>query len=192
MAECCLVFEEKYEHIFLQLVNGVLRKSGARKKEIKYVRQDGSSPVTAEGMAFRKMIAAEHQDTAMFKLTFNDMIVKLMDSRNVSIGQLAESTGLSDETIKNMRNDPDRHFAIESIVAVCIALHLPPETSARLIDSSPAKFMNSVEMSAYRYVLNFCYTQEVKTVNRFLVEAGFKPLSRIVEGYGEDGVRLEA
>lgn len=61
-----------------------------------------------------------------------------------------------------------------------------------LIESSPTKFMKSEEMSAYRYVLTHCYEQEVPQVNRILVEAGYKPLTSLVEGYGEDGVKLEA
>ena len=61
-----------------------------------------------------------------------------------------------------------------------------------LIESSPAKFTKSVEMSAYKYVLMHCYEQEVSQVNRFLVEAGFKPLTNLVEGYGENGVKLQA
>ena len=115
-----------------------------------------------------------------------------MDAKRISKKQLAERTGLSDATIQSMRNDPDRQFTIESIVAVCIGLHVPVEISLPLIESSPTKFMKSEEMSAYRYVLTHCYEQEVPQVNRILVEAGYKPLTSLVEGYGEDGVKLEA
>lgn len=126
------------------------------------------------------------------EVSFNDRIVKLMEVRRISKKQLAERTGLSDATIQSMRNDPERQFTIESIVAVCIGLHVPVEISLPLIESSPTKFLKSEEMSAYRYVLTHCYEQEVPQVNRFLVEAGYKPLTNLVEGYGEDGVKLEA
>ena len=156
------------------------------------MRQDGASPVTAEGQAFRKMIMEEYNLAAQVEVSFNDRIVKLMDAKRISKKQLAERTGLSDATIQSMRNDPDRQFTIESIVAVCIGLHVPVEISLPLIESSPTKFMKSEEMSAYRYVLTHCYEQEVPQVNRILVEAGYKPLTSLVEGYGEDGVKLEA
>ncbi len=190
MAECCLTFEVLYGN-GRSWQGGVLQKGRIGKREVRYVGRDGKSPVTAEGETFRKRIADEYRVTAMLRMSFNDMLVRLMDVKKVTIARLAEDTGLSDETIKNMRNDPKRHFSIESIVAICIALHLSPDISRQLIESSPAKFMSSEEMSAYRYVLLHCYQQEVSRVNRFLVEAGYRPLTRLVDGYGEDGVRLE-
>lgn len=192
MAECCLVFQTAYSTPLKRLINGVLQKGRGGKKQVTYVNKDGGSPVTAEGQAFRKMITREFHVASLIHTTFNDMMVKLMDARGISVGQLAEATGLSDETIKNMRNDSERQFSIGSVVAVCIGLHLLPEISMQLIDSSPAKFVHSEEMSAYRYVLNHCYDQDVRKVNRILVEAGFRPLTDAVDGYGENGVRLEA
>lgn len=192
MHECCLVFEKVYGHALKVLINGVLRRARGGEKQVRYVRQDGASPVTAEGQAFRKMIMEEYNLAAQVEVSFNDRIVKLMDAKRISKKQLAERTGLSDATIQSMRNDPDRQFTIESIVAVCIGLHVPVEISLPLIESSPTKFMKSEEMSAYRYVLTHCYEQEVPQVNRILVEAGYKPLTSLVEGYGEDGVKLEA
>lgn len=191
MYECCLIFETAYSSPLKRLINGVLQKGRGGKKRVTYVSSDGGSPVTAEGQAFRKMIASEYRVASLLHMTFNDMMVKLMETKKITTGRLAEETGLSDETIRNMRNDPERQFSIGSIVAICIGLHLSPEVSMQLIECSPAKFIHSEEMSAYRYVLNHCYDQSVRKVNRILVEAGFRPLTEAVDGYGENGVRLE-
>ena len=137
------------------------------------------------------MIAREYNVASLVYTSFNDMMVRLMDARGVSIRWLAEETGLSEETIKNMRNDAERQFSIGSIIAVCIGLQLAPEVSQQLIESSPAKFVHSEEMSAYRYVLNHCNTQKVRKVNRILVEAGYRPLTDAVDGYDENGVRMD-
>ena len=192
MRESCLVFETVYGHVLRLLLNGVLQKGRGGEKRVRYVTQDGASPITAEGQAFRRMIMQEYNLATQVEASFNDRIVKLMEARKISKKQLAERTGLSDATIQSMRNDPERQFTIESIVAVCIGLHVPVEISLPLIESSPTKFLRSEEMSAYRYVLTHCYEQEVSQVNRFLVEAGYKPLTGLVEGYGEDGVKQEA
>lgn len=190
MFECCLVFEEVYDPARRRLINGVLQKGRGGTKHIRYVDQDGGSPVTEEGRAFQKMIASRYQEGNQFRVSFNDMLVKLMAKRKISIGQLAEASGLSNETISNMRNDSRRQFSVEPIVAICIAMHLPPEVSHQLIESSPAKFSDTEEMSAYRYALDNCNTWSVGKVNRLLVEAGYRPLTDLVDGYGEDGVRL--
>ena len=70
------------------------------------------------------------------------MTVELMDRRKISINPLAESTGLSRETIKNMRNDSTRLFPIQEVVAVAIALHLPPDVSREYFKRSPSNFLD--------------------------------------------------
>ena len=38
---------------------------------------------------------------------------------------------------------------------------------------------------------NHCNTQKVRKVNRILVEAGYRPLTDAVDGYDENGVRMD-
>ena len=97
---------------------------------------------------------------------------------------------MSEETIRNMRSDPERVFPIEGIVAFCIALHLSPETSRAYITASPSKFLNNTDMKLYQYALAQWYDLPVSVVNRRLVEAGAKPLTSLVDGYDENGVRM--
>ena len=103
---------------------------------------------------------------------------------------MADATGMSEETIRNMRNDPERVFPIQGIVAFCIALHLSPETSRAYITASPSKFLNNTDMKLYQYALAQWYDLPVSVVNRRLVEAGAKPLTSLVDGYDENGVRM--
>ena len=80
-----------------------------------------------------------------------------MKEKKLTIQKLADLTGLADETIKNLRNDPERRFQIEDIVAVCIALHLSPETSDAYIKASPSKFLGTDDMLLYQYALKEWY-----------------------------------
>ena len=127
---------------------------------------------------------------ASLGLSFNDMTVKLMDQRRISVDKLVEKTGLSVDTIKRMRNKTDLGFSIQSIVAVCIALHLPVSVSMDYIGRSPAKFLDGIEMKMYEYALHQWYMDEVPVVNRRLVEAGVMPLTDLVEGFTEEGVKV--
>ena len=56
MHECCLVFEKVYGHALKLLINGVLRRARGGEKQVRYVTRDGSSPITAEGQDFRRII----------------------------------------------------------------------------------------------------------------------------------------
>ncbi len=149
MGECCLAFREEFTNIIERFVNGVLLKTpgpGRGRKQIKYVGANGESVTTDAGLQLRKQMEMQMREEAKFEKNFNDLTVELMDVRKITVGTLAEATGLSDHTIKNMRNKPEIMFPIQEIVAVCIALHLPPETSRKYIRVSPSKLLNTVDM----------------------------------------------
>ena len=192
MSECCLVFTRSYQNAVAQLLNGIMQRA-ARKgsKEIKYKRKDGSSPVTDEGRKILAMIRQQKADQAILESDFNQILIDLMDRRKMTIVPLAEAAGLSRDTIKNMRNQKDMAFEIQSVVAVAIALHLPPTISQEFIRKAPACFMGTDEMYCYRYALNEWYMLPVAEVNRRLVEMGVKPLTNLVAGYDENGVKIE-
>ena len=193
MGECCLIFRTDYENVVVRLVNGVLQKDvswGKGRKKIRYVGVNGESPVTEEGRELRRQIERQMADKAVIDMNFNDMTVKLMEKRRLSVNKLAELTGLSDDTIKKMRNRLDIQFPIREVVAVCIAMHLPPPSSEPYINKCPSKFLDSVEMRLYEYALNQWYMDPVPEVNRRLVEAGVLPLTPLVEGFDENGLKI--
>ena len=103
---------------------------------------------------------------------------------------LADDTGLSEDTIKNFRNRSNIIFPIQEIVAVCIALHLPPAVSMEYIRISPSKFQTTLEMKMYEYALNQWYMRSVAEVNRLLVEAEVTPLTNLVDGFDENGWKV--
>jgi hypothetical protein len=90
-----------------------------------------------------------------------------------------------------MRNDPRRLFPIQEVVAVAIALHLPPEVSREYIRHAPTNFLDTDEMFCYKYALNEWYQLSVAEVNRKLVEMGVPPLTKLVDGYDENGVQID-
>lgn len=191
MAECCLVFRCVYENAVSRIINGVLRKgAGKGRRDIRYVGPNGESPVTEEGRKLRAMIEQQMAESGMLQMSFNQMTVELMKQKKMTIRKLADETGISEETISNMRNDPAKVFSIREIVAVALAMHLSPETSELYIKAGPSKFLSDADMMLYQYALHQWYMLPVDVVNRRLVEAGAKPLTSFVDGYDENGVRL--
>ena len=192
MDECCLVFTRTYRKSLARIVNGIIQKgTGKGRQEIRYQRRDGGSPITEEGKQTLALIRQQQADYAVFEKSFNEMTVELMGRKKMTVGALAEATGLSCETVKNLRNDRTRLFPIQEIVAVAIALHLPPEISKNYIRRAPTNFTGSDEMYCYRYALNEWYRLPVAEVNRKLVEMGIRPLTNLVAGYDENGIRME-
>lgn len=192
MGECCLVFKVVYENAVIRIVNGVLNKgAGKGRRNVVYQKKDGSSAATEEGMQLRRSILKEKETQYIVEKSFNQMMAELMDHRKITIVPLAEATGLSRDTIKNMRNSTTIQFPIQEVVAVAIALHLPEEVSEEFIRRSPSKFLDTDEMYCYRYALKHWYTLTVAQVNRKLVEMKMQPLTNLVEGFDENGVMIE-
>lgn len=137
------------------------------------------------------MLKKRIRDEAKLTESFNEMTKRLMTERRCTIPKLADATGLSEDTIKDLRNNSDKRFQIESIIVVCIALHLPPKVSYEYIEKSPSKFENGYNMMLYRYALDTWYMLTVSQVNRKIVEANGVPLTNLVEGFDEYGKEIE-
>jgi len=192
MSECCLVFEQIYQSGITRVLNGIIRRTpGKGAQEKRFKKKDGSSAVTEEGRRLRAQTLKAEANGPFAEKTFNQLTIELMEWRGMNILPLAEATGLSRDTIKNMRNDPQRAFPIQEVVAVAIALHLEPEQSQEYIRHAPSNFLGTDEMRLYRYALKEWYMLSVALVNRRLVEMGVNPLTNLVDGYDENGVKIE-
>lgn len=192
MSECCLVFKNTYINKIIRSSGGVLyRDKSSVTRKPRYMLRDGSSPATAEGKALEKMLKKRIRDEAKLTESFNEMTKRLMSERRYTIPKLADATGLSEDTIKDLRNNSDKRFQIESVIVVCIALHLPPKISYEYIEKSPSKFENGYNMMLYRYALDTWYMLTVSQVNRKIVEANGVPLTNLVEGFDEAGNEIE-
>ena len=186
MDECCLVFDIKYENIIAAISGSVLHKTATR-KVIKYTNKNGGSLVTEEALALRKRIEKEIQEANKYQSDFNQMTKDLMKKKGFTIDRLADETGLSVETIKSMRTDPKVRFNIETIAAVCIAMHLSREICELYIDRSPAKFLDTtVDMLLYKYAVFNWNDESVADVNRKLIQHGATPLTNLISGLDED------
>ncbi len=190
MDECCLVFDIKYESIIAAISGGVLHKTATR-KVIKYTNRNGGSLLTEEAFALRKRIEREIAEENKYQSDFNQMTKDLMKKRGFTIDRLADETGLSIETIKNMRTSPSVRFNIETIAAVCIAMHLSRDICELYINRSPAKFLdNTVDMRLYKYAVFHWNEESVADVNRKLIQHGVSPLTNLIAGLDEDIVAV--
>jgi DNA-binding Xre family transcriptional regulator len=186
MAECCLVFECRHEKMSVSLSGGAIRKTGVSSNKLVYTDKNGKSLVTEEGLATRKKVLQMMEERAIAEKSFNQMTVDLMTAKGITVEGLADKTGLSEQTIKNMRNDPNKNIGIEAVLAVSIAMNLTPETRELYIDKSPNKWRNTEDMSICRFLMGSCGSMSVADFNRKLLECGSTPLTPLIAGFNED------
>lgn len=102
---------------------------------------------------------------------FGPALIYLMDWVEISEETLAEKALISTKKVQRMRNDPTYPKDIDSVVAICIGMNLPPELSAALIDRSgfTLRLAQNESHLMYNFFLNHLYMHSIHDCNDMLV-----------------------
>jgi DNA-binding XRE family transcriptional regulator len=88
---------------------------------------------------------------------FPDALVELMKWRGCTVEALAEKALISRSTVVRLRNDVDYETNLELIIAICVALWLPPAIYTVLIQSAGYSFTASRRHVVYQQLLAQAY-----------------------------------
>ena len=110
--------------------------------------------------------------------SFSGALKSLMTWKEQTVEELAGNCCLDPKTIQRMRNNEAYETTIETIVAICIALQLPPAASDALIGRSAYSLGVSEKHLTYRFLLNSCYTKTIYECNEMLSRLGLEPLTK--------------
>lgn len=91
---------------------------------------------------------------------------------------LAFESKVSESTIGRYRNGKVKSFSEKNVVALCVAMHLPPWLSFALIAKAGFSFAATKEQQAHSMILNCMYMRSIDEVNEYLRERGTDLLSR--------------
>ena len=109
---------------------------------------------------------------------FAETLDELIKYRKTTNEKLAEACLISSKTVQRMRNNEDYEPSLETIMALCIGLQLPPVLSDDFIRKSGCSLKNTTELHmTYRFLLNSCYTKSIHDCNEILIKQNFNPLS---------------
>ena len=81
-------------------------------------------------------------------------------------------------TIGRYRNGKVESFSEKNVVALCVAMHLPPWLSFALIAKAGFSLAATKEQLAHLMILNCMYMRSIDEVNEYLRERGNASLSR--------------
>ena len=91
---------------------------------------------------------------------------------------LAFESKVSESTIGRYRNGKVKSFSEKNVVALCVAMHLPPWLSFELIAKAGFSLAATKEQLAHLMILNCMYMRSIDEVNEYLRERGNASLSR--------------
>lgn len=109
-------------------------------------------------------------------VSFPDALAYIMKGR-IKEEDLAEKSYLSVSTIARLRSEERLNYNLDQIIAICIAMHLPPWLSEALLDRAHLDIKRYGLFGYYREILDCYFMYDIDTVQAFLIENGLKPLA---------------
>ena len=186
MDECCLTFDRttrsNANYGVQRYTECVLFKDAVSQtvNEFEYSHTDHNKAVEARAAA----ILAEQREVkdaaailAKLPAAFHTSLVVLMDWRGITVEQLAEKSLVEPKTIQRMRNTPDYNCKLETLIALCIGLQLPPYISTPLLGKAGHTIRLGEQGITYAHLLTNSYKSSIHEVNEHLEIAGFPRLS---------------
>lgn len=183
--ECCLIFDLSVHHstnaygkqfytecvLFRDASSDIIF-------EATYVPSKHNLTIEAHAKLIKACNAEIHKVLSSLPHDFPDALAAIMKWRDITVEKLAEEAWLDAKTITRLRNNPDYTVKKETLVAVCIGLHIPPPLSSELFEKAGIR-LNSTELDlTYRFLLNYCWQDTLEDCNVYLAEQNKKPLGR--------------
>lgn len=94
----------------------------------------------------------------------------------MTIEELEEQAFLSRRTISRLRTEERRDYSLDQVIAICVALHLPPWLSREMIQRAGFILRPTKQHLAYQFILDCLFMDSVSDVQNFLVESGCQQL----------------
>lgn len=184
--ECCLVFTLKVK---------TTNKYGEEFYKECVLCRDADS-----GILFQTTFAKELNDNVMGKAdaalareieiqrvlqemppTFGAALTYLMEWVEITEEQLAENALVSTKMVQRMRNNQNYPKNIDSVVAICIGMHIPPELSNALIGKSgfSLRLAESETHLLYHFFLNHYYTHSIHDCNDMLLAKNLEVMTGV-------------
>ena len=106
---------------------------------------------------------------------FGEALKLLMNDRDMSVEKMESESGLSVSTVKRLR--AGQEASAEQVVAISVALRLPPMVSSDLLRMCGITLdFNNQRNTVYQMILTGHYKDGIEKVNVYLAACGCAPL----------------
>ena len=135
-------------------------------------------PSNKEATLNKKQLFSKYKVLEEVPRSFPEALVYYMKERGVTVEELSTQSSVDTRTISRLRNELSRTPKIETIIAICIGLHLAPRQSEYLLDLIGYSIKNSPreDYMLYDIVLTSLFEKSIEVCNNFLMDYGVQPL----------------
>lgn len=92
---------------------------------------------------------------------------------------LAYESKISESTIGRYRTGKVKNYSEKNIVALCVAMHLPPWLSFKLVEIAGFALAVTEEQRAFMTVLTCMFMKSIDEVDEYLKARGNEPLVQV-------------
>lgn len=96
----------------------------------------------------------------------------------ITVEKLAEDSLIGAKTIQRLRNEENYLPKLNTVVSICIGLHLNPIFSDDMLKKAGFSPRATDEYTAYKFLLNAGYQKDIFECNEILEEIGITPLGK--------------
>ena len=169
--QCCLRFINVYEPCGLsEYCFGCLNSDEEYNRHYISFAEEGSNLSAREKLEHMTRILNALPDT------FPETLTVLMAQAGITEENLEERSGISVRTISRLRREERSNYSMDQVVALCVALQLPPWLSTELLDRAGLMLRRTKQHRAYRLILDCMFMDNLETVQSFLRSSGCEAL----------------
>lgn len=181
--ECCLVFDisvkstNKYGEAFY--TECVLYRDA----DSKVIFEAKFSPDnTGASNKQKESIAAYKADVLGLRKKMNDSFADslkaVVEWSDMTEEKIAEAADIEVRTLQRLKSDEDQNPTIETIIALCVAMTLPPFISKALLEKSGHTLKANTRDFMYGMIIDACYTMTLEECNKMLIDQDVKPIGK--------------
>ena len=179
MEECCLVFELKIKNIQGERYSSecYLNRDKNTTVDFDIVYHDGFENSTPEKQREKLAKVLKEENDVFLSLTqdYCKNLEIVMKWRNLNNKQIAERTMLNHETVG--RCISGKTVSINTLILICLALHLPYKISMKIINDSSVSLKNSdTNHLWYDFILQHYYAKDLSEIRKFCTDNNITPL----------------
>lgn len=141
-----------------------------------YNRHYFSFAHNADTLSSQEKLLAMSRTLDALPNSFHDSLTHLMKQAHMTIEELEEQAFLSRRTISRLRTEERNGYSLDQVIAICVALHLPPWLSREMIKRAGFILRLTKQHLAYQFILDCLFMDSVSDVQKFLVESGCQQL----------------
>lgn len=108
---------------------------------------------------------------------FGDALKLLMEEREITVEQLAETSSLSEKTISRLRSGANQP-SLPTVIAICIGLSLDPFIAEQLVSIAGYSLGGKKADRAFKLILGVAYSITIFDANDFLKKMGLPILNK--------------